>query len=338
MGFPSIVINLTKIEKNSRAISDFFKPKGILILGVTKACLGDPQVARAMLAGGVTEIGDSRLLNLKRLKESGINAYLTMLRQPMQDEVDEVVRLADTSLVSSFETAKNLSRTAKKQNRTHQVIVMIETGDLREGILPEQALDFVERLLKLENLVLRGIGTNVACLSGVAPTTKNLDILVKLASEIESKFKLKLPVISGGNSSIFKIAYSGSILKGINQIRIGEAILLGQETLSYETIENTFQDAFIIQAEVLEVLEKPSDGKREKRAILALGKQDIGCGELKPIEKNIEVSKISSDHLVVSLNNCQKEIKVGDIIEIIPGYFALLAAMTSPFVSKVFKM
>ncbi len=336
MNYPSIAINLSKIEHNTRTICHFFQTRGILVIGVTKACLGDLQVAKAMLSGGVKELADSRLLSLKKLTNGGIKASLTMLRQPMKSEVDDVVKLTKTSLISSLEAAESLSYAAKKQKKTYNVIVMIETGDLREGILPEQAISFIGELLKLENLVLKGIGTNVACLFDASPTAKNLNILVDLAQEIENKFKLRLEVISGGNSSAWKIACLGEIPKEINQLRIGEAILLGQETLFYEPIEDTFQDAFMIQAEILEIAEKPINGRKEKRAVLALGRQDVNCGKLKPIDKGIEVLKISSDHLVVSLNNLRREIRVGDIIEFIPDYFALLAAMSSRFVSKVY--
>jgi predicted amino acid racemase len=47
-----------------------------------------------------------------------------------------VVRSADISLNTELDTLKKLSYYAKASNKNHQVIVMVELGDLREGVLP----------------------------------------------------------------------------------------------------------------------------------------------------------------------------------------------------------
>jgi predicted amino acid racemase len=65
-----------------------------------------------------------------------------------------------------------LSAEAKKQNKTHKIIIMIEMGDLREGVMGEELIEF-GHILSLPNIQIRGIGTNLNCLSGIMPTKTN---------------------------------------------------------------------------------------------------------------------------------------------------------------------
>ncbi|MEW5706364.1 MAG: alanine racemase [Actinomycetota bacterium] len=349
---PAIKINLSKIEHNTKAIVSTFNALGIQVVGVVKACLGNLDVARSMVAGGVSLIADSRLQNLERL--SALNVPLMMLRQPMVEEVLRVVELTEMCLVSELKGIKMLSNAAGSVGKKYRVIVMVETGDLREGVLPLELLGFMKEASKVPWIELAGIGANVACLQGVPPTSSMLELLVDLAKKLRRRLGIDLPIISGGNSSVWKLVEASAIPPEINQLRLGEAILLGQETINLDPIPGTFQDAFVIEAEVIEAREKPlpkntiallkiSDDKHRKRnsiklrkrVILALGIQDIGRGELKPLDKGLQILRRSSDHLVVDITSSHLNYKVGDKISFIPTYEALLAAMTSPFVKKV---
>ena len=338
--YPLLTTDLSKIEHNARTLVELCQAKDIGIIGVTKGCLGSERIARAMLSAGVRGIGDSRLASLLELAKAKITP-LMMLRQPMTDEVEEVVKAVDISLISELDAAVWLSRAAFSAKKEHSIILMVETGDLREGALPHELPGLIERILDLPYLRLLGIGTNVACLEG-APSTNNLELLLELSERIEKEFVMEIETISGGNSSALKLFKLGGIPGGVNQFRIGEGILLGQDTVDYEPVEGLYQDAFVLSAEVIEVGRKGKDfsgsgsGSWRKQAVLALGRQDVADGLLKPLTQGVEILKRSSDHLVVDLSHCAKAVKVGDILRFIPGYFAVLAAMTSPFVKKDF--
>jgi len=334
--YPLLTIDLDKIEHNSKLLVKRCNARGIDIVGVTKCCLGSVPIAKAICAGGVGSIGDSRLKNLRKLNRAGISP-LIMLRQPMKHEVAEVIKIVDVSLISEIDAAVSLAQSAVASQKEHSIILMVEVGDLREGILPTDLPDVVEKILDIPALNLLGIGVNVACLEGESPSTETLNFLCQLAKEIEQELNLDISIISGGNSSALRLLEFGQIPEEINQLRIGEGILLGQETSEYKSIEGLYQDAFVLTAEIIEVREKRvRPGALEKRAVLALGKQDIADGKVKPLINGIEVLEISSDHLVVGLDNCSKKMQVSNSVAFIPSYFALLAAMTSPFVNKKF--
>lgn len=330
MKYPRLIINLKKIRHNSNVIVEKCQKHGIDVIGVTKCCLGSPEVALAMIEGGVKGIGDSRVENLKRLRNSGIKVELTSLRIPMLSEVSDIVDYSDISLVSELEVIKGLNKAAAKKDKKHKVILMVETGDSREGVLPDKVVEVVREVLKLANIDFLGIGTNFACLGGGNLSPKNLSILVNLYYEIKDKLSLSINVISGGNSSIWKLLEENKVPKEINEVRIGEAILLGRETLYHEPIPETYQDAFFIEGEVVEVAEK-----NFKQAIIALGEQDILTDGLFSIDQRIKIVRASSDHLIVDLNAEDRRIEVGNVIKFIPDYKCLLKAMTSPFVEKI---
>jgi ornithine racemase len=309
------------------------------VVGVVKSCLGNPEVAKAMIAGGAGVIADSRLDNLKRL--SCLNTSLMMLRQPMSYEIEEAVSIVDYFLVSEITTVEKIAERACGDGKIASLIVMVELGDLREGVIVEELANFIAKIYRMPGIKVHGVGTNVACLQNVPPTPEMLEKLVALAGLLRAEFKMDLPVISGGNSSAWNLLKESNIPKGINQLRFGEGILLGQETIKLESIEGTSQDAFMLYAEVIEIKEKPifQDGKRKvmKRAILALGLQDICCGKIKPVDKEIEVLRRSSDHLIVDIGKSAISYKTGDRLGFIPSYEAMLGAMTSPFVDKILK-
>jgi len=330
---PSIKIDLKKIEHNAKTVTSACNSLGIEVAGVVKATLGSSEVARAMVAGGVSMIADSRLQNLERLKSLGVP--LMMLRQSMGWETSRVVELTEVCLVSELNAVRRLSIAAAQIGKQYKVVVMVETGDLREGVLPSELFDFMQKAMRLPNIVLHGIASNVACLHGIPPTPAMLELLTNSAKRLREQLEIELPAISGGNSSAWKLIESGAIPKGINQFRFGEAILLGQETINFDPIPNTYQDAITIEAEIIEVREKPvpfNGGDPRKRALLAIGVQDICRGELKPLDKKAQVLRRSSDHLVIDVTESEIPYKVGDIATFIPDYEAMLAAMTSPFV------
>lgn len=328
--YPELQIDLRKVEHNALLITKRCRERGIEVIGVTKGCLGHPEVAKAMVRGGVAGIGDSRLPNLSRLNRANLGVSLMMLRLPMLSEAAEVVTLTEVSLNSGLETIEVLSMEAEKQGRTHAVILMVETGDLREGVDPAEVPSLAKRVTELSHINLVGLGTNVACLEGVPPTPERLKILAELKDEIEAELEIKLITTSGGNSSAWKLIERGEIPSGINQVRFGEAILLGRETIDGDPISGAFQDAFTLYTEVIENVNR-------QRTVVALGKQDVDPEGLVPRNKGIKIVKASSDHLVLDTSGSDHFFKVGEIIAFDLRYQALLRAMTSPFVQAIIK-
>ncbi len=351
---PRLDIYLDKIKNNSENIKALCSKHGIEVVGITKGCCAITEVGQAIIDGGINILGDSRIENLERLKKSELKVETMLIRIPMLSEVDRVLDWADISLNSEISVIKSLSQEALKRKIVHRIILMIDLGDLREGIMPDDALQMVGEIRKLPGVKLISIGANFCCISGAMPTRKKLTKLVKLTEEIENNFHINLEVISGGNTSVLKLVEDDLIPDKINQLRIGIGILLGQDDVRLRNIAGTYQDTFILTAEVIEVKEKPSLPQGEigrdafgevpvfqdlgirKRAILAIGKQDIHLNSLVPMKKEVKIVGASSDHLIIDINDFKEEVKVGDEVKFRLNYPALLSATTSKYINKYF--
>ena len=350
--YPCVEVDLKKLTHNVKTILAMCDKKNIDVASVTKVYCAQKPIVEAIIRAGVTQVADSRILNLKKLKD--LNCKKMLLRIPMISEVDEVVRYSDCSLNSEIDTIGQLSKAAKDLKMFHNIILMVDLGDLREGILIDDVVSIVSKIVKLDNIKLIGIGTNVTCYGGVIPDSENLGKLIKLKLEIEKAFNLSLPVISGGNSSSLYMVINDTMPKQINQLRIGEAIVLGRETSFGLRVPNCYADVFILRGEIVEIKSKPTvptgtigmdafgnvhnfeDKGIRKRAIIALGRQDIRVEGLIPLDSDISIFGASSDHLILDVTDSKKELTVGDIVDFKIDYGCLLAAMTSPYVEKYY--
>jgi predicted amino acid racemase len=353
MIYPYLTIDLDKIEENARAIVALCRQHGIEVTGVTKGVCGHPEIAKAMLRGGVTSIGESRFENIHRLRSGGVDAPCMLLRVPPLSGVDEVLASADVSMNSELPVLAGLSETAERLGRVHDVIVMVDLGDLREGVWPEDLVSFVRATLRLPSIRLAGLGTNLACFGGVVPTETNMNKLVELARDVEDASGRRLDWVSGANSGGLELIAAGRMPKRVNHARIGEAILLGRETIRRKPWPGTFQDAFVLRAEVLERKSKPSVpiGERSQdtfgalptfedrgvrhRALLNLGREDVHLGGLVPLDPDIKIVGASSGYLIVDVTDASNDVEVGTELAFSLEYSALLQAMTSEYVKKL---
>ena len=352
MTAPRLEINLDKIHHNARALVESLARRSISVTGVTKAMLGSPDIAQTLLDAGTTAVGDSRIENIQAMRCSRVPAPMMLIRSPMLSQVNQVVRHCDTSFNTELEVLSALSSAATEAGKTHGVVLMVELGDLREGVMPGDLENTVRETLRFPNIALRGIGTNLACHSGVVPDAKNMAELSALADSIEASFGLSLGIVSGGNSGSLEWALDCSDTGRINNLRLGESILLGRESLRRSPLDGLHTDAVTLVAEVIELKVKPSQprgtveqtafGERPPatdrgfipRAILAIGHQDTDPYGLCP-PPGITVLGASSDHLVTDSSGYRLD--VGSEVTFELNYSALVRAMTSPFVAKAVK-
>ncbi len=367
MAGPAVVVDLEKVEANARSVCSMCGDYGVSVSAVTKVTCGMPQVARALLRGGAAGVGESRLENIHRLRANGIVAEMMLLRIPPLSGAEEIVRSVDVSLNSELSVIRALSRTALEHGIVHKILMMIDLGDLREGFWPDDVLSAAREIVELPNIKLQGVGTNLTCYGGVIPTRENMQMLVDWAQRIEDVTGVKMETVSGGNSSSLPLLASGEMPKEINHLRIGEGILLGRETVERSPWPGTVQDAFRLEAEIIELKEKPSvpigptgqdafgrkphfeDRGERLRAILNVGREDVDVEGLTPVDPKREILGASSDHLLVDMGpgtrkatppegdggeTGKEHFALGDSLEFIMSYSALLAAMTSSYVEK----
>jgi len=354
MSYPRIVININKLKENANTILMWAKNNNVSLAYVNKCVNGDKKIAKEILPLGFDFIADSRIENLKNINTS---SKKMLLRIGSIRNASSFIKYSDISLQSDIKVIKKLNEEAKKIGKIHEIILMIDLGDLREGILfsNQELIDnTVKEILSLSHITLKGLGTNLTCYGSIVPTNDNLSTLANIKNYLENKFNISLDIISGGNSSSLYLLKDNILPKGINNLRIGEALLLGTDTAKGEKFKELNDDAFILETEIVELYNKPSfpigtrsvdafgrvneyiDRGNMNRAIVAIGRQDIEESMLSPIDENIEIIGASSDHLILNIKN-KRKYKIGSIVRFKLEYGSLLRCFTSKYVSKKYK-
>ncbi|MFQ6548129.1 alanine/ornithine racemase family PLP-dependent enzyme [Aestuariibius sp. 2305UL40-4] len=347
---PRVEIDLGKITQNARCLVRRLGARGISVTGVTKAVCGHPDVAQAMLGGGVAGLADARVRNVTRMRAAGIACPISMIRAPMVHETRDVIRCCDASYNTETGTILKLGSVARKEGTEHHVVLNVEMGDLRDGIMPEDLNDVALLVVATPGVALKGIAANFACMGDVAPTAWDMAKLSRLADQVEGACGSNVALVSGGGSANLAWALGDGATGRINSLRLGEAILLGIDPVSGLPINGLHTDAFALFAEVIEARPKPSsmpmrpsapkygklelvsNGDQRHRAVLAIGQQDTDVSGLR-FPSGFGCIGATSDHTIVDTGRA--DLSVGSEMKIGMSYSALMRAMSAPDVEKV---
>jgi len=347
-----LLLNLDAVRHNARLIADLCSRRGIWLTGVTKGVLADPPLVRVLAEEGIRSLADSRLANIARIREAGVAAELHLIRAPGPEELEGVLQMADISYHSELWTIRELASMAKARGTRHRVVLMVDVGDRREGLMPGDVLDAAREVLDLKGACLHGLGMNVGCASGVQPTPSNMGLLASLARDVQDRLGYPVPLVSGGSSLAIPMLVEDRVPRGINHFRVGCAIWLGDYNTWDEPVPGARHDGFDLRATIIELKWKPSLPEGEigvdafgrcptfedrgpmLRAICSLGKQDIYLEGIEPMLPGARIVAASSDHLILDVTTVDPPPKVGDEVRFRMNYGAMLYAMQSKYVTK----
>lgn len=351
-----LTVNLDALHHNLRTLNGWILEHGATWTVVSKVLCGNPETLGALQSMGVQSFGDSRLLNLEAIRRAVPHGETWYLRPPHLSAVPSIVALSDISLNSEIETIRALDVEARRIGKVHGVIIMIELGDLREGILPGSLVAFYEEVFELPNIRVVGLGANLGCLAGAVPGIDQLDQLGLYRELLELKFRQKIPKISAGSSAVLPLLRQGTLPKSVNHFRVGESLFLGTDLIDGGTLPGLRNDVVIVEGEISEIKEKRlvspcvttditpfanvgdvevlSPSKRGYRALVALGQLDTDVAGLTPVNPVHKIAGASSDITVVNLGDDPAGLEVGDTIKFRVNYSALLRLMNDKYVTK----
>jgi len=351
--YPAVEVNLKRLDTNARYILRECRRREIEPTAVTKVVSAHPELVRCLHAAGFRSMADSRLANLRSLAQHAPGVQRGLLRLPMPSRARETVELAQLSLNSEVETLKALDGAAGDLGGRHGVVIMVDVGDLREGVWPDEIEDMGNALQNLSHLDVVGVGTNLACYGGVIPDEENMARLLRARSVLQGVLGRRIPMVSGGNSANWSMLEAGEVPGEVNNLRLGEIIFLGNESMYRRPIAGMHQDVFTLCAEVLEVKVKPSmplgetgqdafgqtpqfeDHGDRLRAIVGVGRADVEPDGLQPEDPGIHILGASSDHLILDVESAEERPAVGDVLRFtVRGYSALLYLFMSRYVEK----
>jgi len=350
-----LTLNKNNLKKNFNFLEKTFSKYNISWAIVSKLLCGNKNYLQIISDLGIKEICDSRVSNLKRIKEINPNIQTYYIKPPAKRSIASIVKYADASFNTEIQTIKWLSEEAVKQDKLHKVIIMIELGDLREGVMGEGLMDFYDAVFRLPKIRVTAIGSNLNCLHGVMPSEDKLIQLSLYKQLIEAKFNREIPWVTGGTSVVLPLLFKKQIPKGINHFRIGETLFFGVNLIDNELFPEMNDDVFRLYTEIIELNEKPvipigmleanpsgkvfeieedDFGKTITRAIIDIGLLDISPDYLIPDDENVKVIGASSDMIVIDLGEQVNHYKVGDLISFKLKYMGALGIMNSNYIEK----
>ncbi len=350
-----ITLDSKKLKSNFEFLEKLFNKHNIKWTVVSKLLCGNKAYLTELLKMGITQISDSRVSNLKTIKSLNPTIETFYIKPPAKRSIKSVVKYADISMNTESETIQLLNEEAKKQKKIHKVIIMIELGELREGVMGENFIAFYEKIFNLSNIEVVGIGTNLSCLYGVLPNHDKLIQLSLYEQLIEARFNKQIPYVSGGSSVTIPLIFQGLLPKGINHFRVGETLFLGTDVYNNKALKNMKTDVFRLYTEIIELIEKPvvpigemgtnveghsfdfdekMIGQKTYRAIIDIGLLDVEESHIEPVDKSLSFVGASSDMLVVDLGENKKNYKVGDLVELKMDYMGTLRTLNSKYIEK----
>jgi predicted amino acid racemase len=350
-----ITLDRKKLKDNYNYLDNLFKKNNIEWSIVTKMLCGNKAYLKEVFDLGINQVCDSRVSNLKAIKSVNHNIETIYIKPPPKRSIPSIVRYADVSMNTTFETVKLLSEEASRQGKVHKIIIMVEMGELREGVMRDEVVNFYAMVFEMPNIQVIGIGTNLSCLYGVLPNQDKLIQLSLYKQLIENKFNKKIPYVSGGSSVTIPLIEQGLLPDAINHFRVGETLFLGTNVYDGSLFEFMQNDVLRVYAEIIELIEKPKvpqgdmgqnlegetftfdqEKSHEKscRALIDLGLLDIEEKRLEPASDAFELAGASSDMIVVDLGKNKNNFKVGDLLEFKTDYMGALRLLNSRYIDK----
>lgn len=351
-----IILNQEKLKFNYEYLDSFFKSHDIEWSAVTKILCGHKKYLELLLSFKVSNLSDSRITNLKTIKNINPNCTTIYIKPPAKGVISDIIKYADISLNSDFYTIELLNKEAEKCNKIHQIILMIDLGELREGIMREDFLDFYEKIIPLKHIDVIGIGSNLSCLYGILPNTDKLNQLDLYKQLVEAKFQKQMKYISGGSSVTMQLLANHLLPKEINHFRIGETLFMGTNAYNQENYDYLKQNVFELRAEIIELYEKPivpygeiganlegetvtfdvNDlGKKTYRALIDIGLLDVDIKHLTPADDLVKIEAATSDITVLDLGKNTNNYKVGSLVKIYLDYMGIVRIMNSKYIDKI---
>lgn len=361
----TLKIKIPHLIENLDNLSTFMSGKGcewslvVKILGTHRETLTEllksPSIRR------IHSLAVSQWQTLKVIKDIDESIVTMFIKPPVMSNVTNIIRYADISFNTSLTTIQALNKEAVRQNKIHRIFVMIEMGELREGIRREGLIAFYKSIFRLSNIEVIGLGTNLGCMLGIKPTYDKLIQLVLYQQLLEAMFKRNLPFVSGGSSITLPLLKKDKIPRGVNHFRIGEAAFLGTSPLYNKRFNELHTDTFTFDANIIELYKKSghsddiisdaaighsviADPGNEQnqisleepsfRAVVDFGMLNVDAQNLKPFSKSVSFFGNSSDMTVYDLGENPKLYKTGDQLSFKPNYMAVAKLMTDRFINK----
>lgn len=230
---PALLVDLAAFEANLRTMTDHCKKAGCGFRphAKTHKC---PEIARRQIASGALGVCVATVPEAEGMVAAGIRGVL--LTSPILEagKIARMITLAQKGEVmlslGHVREAELLSEGAQKAGVTVDVLIDVDVGDRRTGVLPgEPALELARQVSRSKNLRLRGIQAYAGHASHVVGFAQRDKVSREAMGQalatrdLFTKAGLNVAILSGGSTGTYNI---DSAIRGVTELQVGSYVFM----------------------------------------------------------------------------------------------------------------
>ena len=342
-----LLFHVGKLRKNLDTVQAFAKARNLDLLLVTKVIQSRPDLLTLINHPALSRIADLHAVNLARLPQA-VTERVHL--RPKVSNALETARHCDRVFLSDTRVAEALGQARESLSLPAlRVSVMVEAGDLRDGVPWDDLPTVVKHLASLKGIAVEGLGANLGCLSGIIPTSESMERCAAGLRRVRKLSGVQLPGLSVGGTVYWENLRQGFPTE-FTEFRLGEAAFFGFNTSKGVPIMELDEGVFTLDLEVLEVWKKtvgeiaPGEvglnafGQRmhstltglRQRAVLDGGENLAPMSALRPMDAKSFLVGQTHEYTVLDCTDAAVP-AVGGRLSFQAGYEAVARSFLSPF-------
>jgi len=324
---PALVVDLDNLEHNLTAMADYAKKKNVKLRPHSKShkC---PAIAHQQIALGAVGVCCQKVSEAEVMVSHGILDVLVSNQVIGRTKLDRLATLALQAkimvCVDDLDNINEMDEAAKVFNATINVLVEVNVGSGRCGVLPQEpVLALAKAIMSCENLNFSGL----QAYHGVAQHIRSYEgrrrAILQATHQVEETIKLlslhdiECDVIGGGGTGTYIFEATSGIY---NELQVGSYVFMDHDYAlnlndKGEQI-NEFKQSLFIKAAVLS---KPEDNRCVLDAGLKAYSTDSGLPVVHDIE-NTEVLGAADEHTNIRFDNSLPVPEIGESISLLPSH------------------
>lgn len=328
---PSLLIDEDIMLNNVIRMQNYANQQNVLLRPHTKTHKM-PKLAQIQEKYGAKGITVAKVGEAEVMAKEGIKDIFIANQIVGKSKIERIKMLSETINISfgvdNEEQINEIEEVFKDCNQKAQVLIEIEVGEKRSGIIEEE--DFILLLKKIkskENINLKGVFSH----DGHTYSAENINEIKQMFStstnrtlnfaNIAKEMKMNIEVVSIGSTP--SLILEGDIPSGVTEIRPGTYILMDD---SQANVVNTKK--YCAASVLTTVISKPTNSRiitdvgakgltaqRRTKGIL----KTEGLGSV--IEyNNVHIYDVYDEHAIIYDNNFNKNVSIGEKVRIIPNH------------------
>jgi 3-hydroxy-D-aspartate aldolase len=324
---PALILDIDLLESNIGKMSAHAKASKIDLRphGKTHKC---PEIAQRQINAGAIGLCVATIREAEAMSAAGIKGLLITSELVGKPKIERLIKLTskapDTiSVVDNPADAQQLSDAAVAAKINLNLMIDVDPGGRRTGVpAGDAAVALAEKIVKLPNLKLRGIhgySGSSAHVTGFDERKNHSTMHMTPVLETFARLKkmgLPMEIMSGGSTGTYNIDIG---LEGMTELQVGSYVFMDVEYRGIGGKSGAVYDDFAPSLTVMATVISKSYAERATTdaGIKAFATDRVKLTpEIKGIS-DITVAYSGDEHGILTLNNPDRELKIGDRVEFI---------------------